>query len=391
MRLTGDFLDASGKVAQGDAGLSLLNAVPYVEHHFIAEHAPKPNDGSYWERFYSLEVSSNHIKDIDGLVVLRPKVKAHVFDQGADDLVVIGRSGAGYDKVDVSACTAHDVALFNAPHALNHPTASAALLLMLALAKRLPWQERVVREGRWDRQHEVIGSEIQGRTLGIIGLGNSGREHARIVAPFSLRLLAYSPHADPAQAQALGVTLTGLDDLLRASDFVSIHCRLVPETWRLIGPAQLSLMKPSAFLINVARGENVDQAALVEALRARRIAGAGLDVFEDEPLPANDPLLELDNVILTPHWLASTTDVWQATGRAMALGMLDAARGLPPRKHRQFGGPATTEASKPSLTASRKTEERINRQDAKNAKGRKERLHHRDHRAHRDRSGEWMR
>ncbi|MDR3634796.1 MAG: NAD(P)-dependent oxidoreductase [Isosphaeraceae bacterium] len=328
--LTGDFLDESGAVAQGDAGLPLLAGVAHVEHHFIREQAPTPGDPSYWDRYYSLEVTADQIAGVHGLVVLRPYVKARMFERGADDLVVIGRSGAGYDKVDVAACTAHDVALFNAPRALNHSTASAALLLMLALAKRLPWQERITRQGRWDRQHEVIGSEIQGRTLGIIGLGNSGRELARLVAPFAMTLLSHSPHADPAEALALGVTLTTLAEVMRQSDFVSIHCRLAPETRGLIGRPQLALMKPTACLINVARGENVDQPALVDALRSRAIAGAGLDVFDHEPLPIGDPLLELDNVIVTPHWLASTTDVWQATGRAMALGMLRAARGLVP-------------------------------------------------------------
>ena len=176
----------------------------------------------------------------------------------------------------------------------------------------------------------MLGGELQKKTLGIIGLGHSGRELARLVAPFEMRVLAYSPHADPLEADALGVVLTALDQLLAESDFVSLHCRLTPETRGLIGAAQLARMKPTAYLINIARGENVDQSALVEALRARRIAGAGLDVFEVEPLPADDPLLALDNVILTPHWLASTAEVWEATGRAMAEGMLRAARGHEP-------------------------------------------------------------
>jgi phosphoglycerate dehydrogenase-like enzyme len=328
--LTGDFLDETGEVAQGDAGLPLLGSVPYVEHWFITEQAPTSGDTTYWERFYSFEVTAEQVAGVNGLVVLRPWVKARTFERGADDLVVIGRSGAGYDKVDVDACTANDVALFNAPDALNHPTASAALLLMLALAKRLPWQERITRAGRWDRQNEVMGHEILGRTLGIVGLGHSGRELARIVAPFEMSVLSYSPHADPSQAEALGVRLVPLDALLRESDVVSLHCSLRPETRRLIGAEQLALMKPSALLVNVARGEVVDEPALVEALRSGRIAGAALDVFETEPLPADHPLLTLDNVIVTPHWLASTADVWEATGRAMAQGMLRAARGLAP-------------------------------------------------------------
>ena len=155
------------------------------------------------------------IDGIDGLVVLRPWVKRAAFSRGAKDLLVIGRSGTGYDKIDVAACTENDVALFNAPDALRHSTASSALLFMLALAKRLPEQERLIRAGRWDLQANVMGSELQGRTLGIIGLGHSGRELVRLVAPFSMRVLAYSPHADSMQAREIGVALQPLEAVLR--------------------------------------------------------------------------------------------------------------------------------------------------------------------------------
>jgi phosphoglycerate dehydrogenase-like enzyme len=324
---TGDFLDESGAVAYGDIGLDRLAKHPLLRWHFISDLGPKSSDPGYWARLYSLEVIPDSIKGVDGLVVLRPWVKRAAFAEGAPDLVVIGRSGAGYDKIDLDACTEHGVAVFNAPMALNHSTASSALLFMLALAKRLPDQERITRQCRWDRQAAVMGSEIQGRTLGIVGLGHSGRELARLIAPFCMRILAYSPHADPAAAQALGVHLTSLDQVLCESDFVSLHCRLTGETHGLIGEPQLALMKRTAYFINVGRGELVDQPALVAALRERKIAGAGLDVFEVEPLPTDDPLLGLDNVILTPHWSASTSDVWQATGEAMSEGMLQAARG----------------------------------------------------------------
>jgi phosphoglycerate dehydrogenase-like enzyme len=327
---TGDFLDETGAPAYGDLSLALLESRPYLEYHFLMDHAPPPGDPSYWRRFYALQIAAEQIADLDGLVVLRPWVRHATFARGAGDLVVIGRSGAGYDKIDLDACTDNDVAVFNVPLALNHSTASTALLFMLALAKRLPEQERVTRAGRWDRQAAVMGSEIEGRTLGIIGLGHSGRELVRLVVPFAMRVLAYSPHAEPGQAAALGVQLTSLETLLREADFVSLHCRLSEATHGLLGAGQLALMKRSAYFINVARGELVDQAALVDALRERRIAGAGLDVFAVEPLPAGDPLTRLDNVILTPHWSASTTDVWAATSRAMAEGMLRAAGGMVP-------------------------------------------------------------
>jgi phosphoglycerate dehydrogenase-like enzyme len=328
--LTGDFLDESGAVAYGDIGLDLLGARPDVRWHFVTDLAPRPGDRAYWDRLYSLVVEPEHIRGVDGLVVLRPWVKRSTFADGAENLVVIGRSGAGYDKIDLAACTEHGVAVFNAPMALNHPTASSALLFMLALAKRLPDHERVVRQGRWDLQPSVMGDEIRGRTLGIIGLGHTGRELVRLVAPFEMRVLAFSPHADLDVARGLGVELTSLEDVLRRSDFVSLHCRLTDATRRMIGAEQLALLKPSAYFLNVGRGELVDQAALAEALRERRIAGAGLDVFQVEPLPLDDPLLDRDNVILTPHWSASTSDVWRATGRAMAEGMLRTASGRLP-------------------------------------------------------------
>src|SRR5258708_6727160 len=145
-----------------------------------------------------------------------------------------------------------------------------------------------------------------------------------------MTILGYSPHADRAEAKQLGVELVGMEDLLRRSDFVSMHARPRPENVRLIGPAQFALMKSSAYFINIARGELVDEAALVDALKKGQIAGAALDVFETEPLPANHPLIGLDNVILTPHWSASTRDVWQATGQAMVEGMLRASRGEAP-------------------------------------------------------------
>jgi phosphoglycerate dehydrogenase-like enzyme len=327
---TGDFLDETGKPAYGDLRLLELSNQPHVRYRFLTDLAPSADDANYWSRLYSLEITTDHIRNVDGLIVLRPWVTRATFSRGASDLVIIGRSGAGYDKINIAACTEHGVAVFNAPQALNHSTASAALLFMLALAKRLPDQERIVRQGHWDQQAVVVGSEIYGRTLGIVGLGHSGRELARLIAPFAMKVLAYSPHAEPDTARSLGVELTSLERVLRESDFLSLHCRLTPDTQGMIGQAQLALMKTTAFLINVARGELVDQSALVSSLRAGRIAGAGLDVFEFEPLPWDDPLIALDNVILTPHWLASTRDVWQATAKAMSDGMLRAAKGERP-------------------------------------------------------------
>jgi phosphoglycerate dehydrogenase-like enzyme len=202
---------------------------------------------------------------------------------------------------------------------------------MLALVKRLPAQERLARSGCWDKQLEVSGDDLPGKTLGIVGLGNTGSELARLAAPFAMRVLAYSPRANPARAAELGVRLvSSLDDVMRESDFISLHCRLEQRTRGIVGERELRLMKPSAYFINVARGELVRQEALVRSLRERWIAGAGLDVFEKEPLPAGDPLLELDNVILTPHFLPATRQANRATIQSIWNGIREASFGRLP-------------------------------------------------------------
>jgi phosphoglycerate dehydrogenase-like enzyme len=175
-----------------------------------------------------------------------------------------------------------------------------------------------------------MGDDLIGKTLGIIGLGKTGGELARLAAPFHMKLLSYSPNADPLQAEALGVALVELDALLRASDFVSLHCRLEDRTREMLGSRELALLKPTAYLINVGRGELVQDAALVETLRAKRIAGAGLDVFETEPPPLIHPLLKLDNVILTPHWLPSTHRAARATRDVITRNVMRFAQGLVP-------------------------------------------------------------
>lgn len=328
---TGDYLNERGEVGVGDIALDRYRDHAAIATGFLRDQSPAPGETGYWDRLYSLRIEPHHVAASNGIVIFRPWVPASAFAAGADNLVVIGRAGAGIDKIDLAACTANDVAVFNAPDTLTHATASSAFLLLLALAKRLPGQERLVRTARWDLQPQTMGIDLPGKTLGIVGLGASGRELARLCAPWGMTLIAYSPRASAADAAALGVTLVPtLDELLQAADFVSLHNRLDARTRDTFGAREFGLMRPSAYFINVARGEIVRQAEMVEALRTRRIAGAGLDVFEHEPLPADDPLLGLDNVILTPHWLPSTRDAARLTMETMATGMIRAAQGLVP-------------------------------------------------------------
>jgi phosphoglycerate dehydrogenase-like enzyme len=306
-------LNETGELAYGDIGLGLLDQSPRVAYRFL--------DG------YTGVVTPAQLAEADAIVLIYPHVKRESLEGAAERLGFIGRCGVGYDRIDVDACTQADVALLNAPKAMRLPTASGALAMMLALSKRLLALDRIVREERWDMRANVQGIELPGRTLGIVGLGHSGSALAELVAPFQMRVLAYSPHADTDAAQRLGVQLVALDTLLRQADFVCLHCRLTAATRGLIGARELSLMKPTAYLINMARGPVVDHAALVAALAQRRIAGAGLDVFYAEPLPPGDPITRLDNVVLAPHWLAGTRDAFLYAGRTNCEGLLRAAQG----------------------------------------------------------------
>ncbi len=330
LQLTGDLCKADGTPV-ADLALDLLETSPFIRVGFIRDHMPRPDDPTYQENVYSMQLTAQHIAEADAVVVSRPWVKASVFANGADNLVAIARAGIGYDKIDLKACTANDVVVFNSPLGMKHATASAALLFILGLSKRYPLQDRIVRTKGWARQLEAVGDDLAGLTLGIVGFGHTGQELARLIAPFGMRIISYSPHADPAVARRFNVTLVDrLDRLLQEADYVSLHGRLNDTTRGMIGERELGLMKRTAFLVNVARGEMVDEHALVRFLRERRIAGAGLDVFEVEPLPQTSPLLELENVMLAPHFLTATTQASRATCEGFIRGILRVAHGMVP-------------------------------------------------------------
>ncbi len=331
LQFTGDFCKADGTPV-ADLAFDLLADAPYIRHGFFQDQVPRPGPAAGGGlNPYAMEMQPHHFAAANGIVLSRPWVKPAAFAQGAENLVVIARAGIGYDKIDLAACTAHDVVVFNTPLGMKHATASAALFFILGLSKRFPLQDRIVRSGRWDRHLEAVGDDLAGLTLGIVGLGNTGQELARLIAPFGMRLIAFSPHATPETARQFNVTLVDdLDTLLRESDYVSLHGRLTEKTRGMIGERELGLMKRTAFLVNVARGEMVDEPALIRFLRERRIAGAGLDVFEVEPLPASSPLIELENVMLSPHFLTATTQASRAGCEEFMRGILRVAQGRLP-------------------------------------------------------------
>jgi phosphoglycerate dehydrogenase-like enzyme len=213
--------------------------------------------------------------------------------------------GTGTDNVDLAAAARHGVAVTNTPGVSAFSIAEHALALLLAVARHIPRVDAEVRQGRWPRGQ---AAQMHGKTLGIVGLGAVGRQFAHLGAGIGMRVIAWTMHPDP----ALGFELVSFDDLFRLSDVVSLHLRLSAETRGLVGRGELEKMKPSAILINTARGPIVDQEALLEALTAGRIAGAGLDVFDLEPLPAGHSLTRLENVVLTPHSAGVTPEALEA-------------------------------------------------------------------------------
>jgi len=213
--------------------------------------------------------------------------------------------GTGTDNVDLAAAAHHGVTVTNTPGVSAFSIAEHALALMLAVARRIPRVDSEIRQGHWPRGQAV---QMHGKTLGIIGLGAVGRQFARIGAGIGMRVMAWTMHPNP----SLGFELVSLDDLLRSSDVISLHLRLSSETRSFIGTREIEKMKPSAILINTARGAIIDEQALLDALNSNRIAGAGLDVFEAEPLADGHPLSRLHNVVLTPHSAGVTPEALEA-------------------------------------------------------------------------------
>ncbi|MGH3145013.1 MAG: NAD(P)-dependent oxidoreductase [Rubrobacter sp.] len=246
-------------------------------------------------------------------------------------MALISRFGVGYDNVDVESCTRNGVILTITPDGVRRPVATSIMALLLALSHRLPIKDRIARSGRWRERLDHMGTGLTGRTLGSVGLGNIGSEMFVLAEPFGMRHLAYDPYASPESATEVGAELVDLETLLGASDFVAINCALTPETHHLFDAPRLDLMKETAYLINTARGRIVDQAALTEALREGRIAGAALDVFEEEPADPEDPIFDLPNVIATPHALAWTDELAAGNGRGACESVLDVAAGRVPR------------------------------------------------------------
>jgi phosphoglycerate dehydrogenase-like enzyme len=314
--ITRDALDAEGNFVFKDMGLDLLDAQPQIEYAFMPE--------------FEREATPEQLRDYDGALWLIPRVSRASL-QGVERLAGIARLGVGYDMVDLDACTEADVAVFITTGAVNRPVAESILAFMLMLAHKIPIKDRLVRAGRWGEKVHHNGSELRDRVVGSIGFGGIGGELKRLLEGFGIaRFLVFDPYLPRERAAAAGVELVDLATLLAAADFVTVNCPLTPETRGLIGAGELARMRPTAYLINTARGGIVDEGALYAALKAGQIAGAATDVFVEEPPPPDHLLLSLDNLIVTPHAVAWTDELFRDMGRMACGGLIRLSRGEVP-------------------------------------------------------------
>jgi D-3-phosphoglycerate dehydrogenase len=277
-------------------------------------------------------IRGDQLEDFDALILL-----AHRFDATSvpksGRLAVVARFGVGYDTVDVLACTANDIALAITPDGVRRPVAVSIITFILALTGKLMVKDRLARQGGpgFAARGAHMGVGLVGKTLGSLGVGNIGAEMFRLAKPFDMNFIAHDPFADRKIAAELGIELVTLEELFQRSDILCVNCPLTRETHHIVNAERLALMKPTAFFINTARGPIVDQKALTKVLQENKIAGAGLDVFEQEPTDPDDPLLKLDNIIAAPHALCWTDQCFAGNGAADIKAVLDMMKGQQPR------------------------------------------------------------
>jgi phosphoglycerate dehydrogenase-like enzyme len=317
LALTADFFDEGGQPKFADLGLSVFDSQSHVEISRFPNHQPV--------------IEPSQLTGVHGVIVLTPRVTRDSI-AGCRELLAVGRFGVGYDTVDVEACTESNIVVLIATGAVNYSVAEATVAWMLALTHHVVAKNRLVRADRWHDRTGFMGCELRDRTLGVIGLGGIGRSLISLLTGFRMRPpIVFDPFAAPGSITEFGASPVGLDELLSTADFVSIHCPLNQSTRGLIGRRELALMKRDAYLLNTARGGIVDEEALLEVLRARRIAGAALDCFATEPVTGPDRFADLENVLLAPHSISWTNEMFRDIGRVACQSMLDLSLGRQPK------------------------------------------------------------
>ena len=310
-----EVVTADGGTIFGENAMKILDD-PAVEWEFLADRVPA--------------LTQDHAATYDAFCLMTAKVTRDTLSGPNRRLKLIARFGVGYDSVDVAACDEAGVMLTITPDGVRRPVAASVMGYVLALAHRMILKDRLVREGRWAEKGNFLGMGLMGRTLGVIGVGNIGAEIFRLAQPFNLRLLGCDPNVPQSAVDSLGVNMTDMDTLLRESDFISVNTLLDDSTRGLIGAREFGLMKPTAYFINTSRGPVVQEAALIETMKNERIAGAAIDVFEEEPLAPDNPLLKMDNVILAPHAICHTDECMRILGERAFQAAVDLCHGRKP-------------------------------------------------------------
>jgi D-3-phosphoglycerate dehydrogenase len=314
--VTRDLRSADGEPCFGRRAFDVLKANADIAWEWLSED-PK-------------EVTPDIAARYDGLHLNLPRVTPASLARGDCRLKVVARHGVGFDTVDLHAATARGIVVTNTPIAVRRPVAVATLTLIFALAGRLFRKHELVQTGRWNDRMNSMGQGLTGRTLGLVGAGGIGQEILRLARPFFARMIVADPYADAAAIRALGAEIVPLDTVMREAGFVVVCCLLNDETRHLIDAGKLGLMQPSAYYINVGRGPIHHERALADALRAGRIAGAGLDVTEREPIEPESPLLGLENVIITPHALCWTDECFHDIAATALQSVVDVSLGKRP-------------------------------------------------------------
>jgi glyoxylate reductase len=304
-----------------DEAINIIEEVADVEI-FEGENDPIPRD-----------LLLEKVEKVDGLLsMLTDRIDSELLDK-AKNLKVVSNYAVGYNNIDVDAATERRVLVTNTPGVLTDSTADCAFMHLMSISRRLVEVDKFIRNGEWKKAwgpKMLLGSDITGKTLGIIGLGRIGSALIPRAKGFKMKIIYNDEGPVPDKEKELGIEFRELDDLLREADYISLHVPLTDDTKHLIDKRELEMMKKSAFLINTSRGPVVNEKALYEALKNRNIAGAGIDVFEEEPTPQDNPLLKLDNIIITPHIGSATQETRLAMAVKAATNITAALKGERP-------------------------------------------------------------
>ena len=301
--VSSDFIKPDGSPAFPMFDMSPLDAKANLEWNYL-----ESRDGP---------VSAEELAGNDVLILLGQRFDRESIPSDGR-LAHVARFGVGYDTVDVTACRENGVAVTITPDGVRRPVAVSIIALMLGVTGKMLIKDKLTRQGPEGFAQKInhMGVGLVGKVLGSVGIGNIGAEMFRLAMPFDMKFMAHDPYADKAVAKELGVELVDLETLARESDVLTVNCPYNDETYQIVSADCIAMMKPTAFLINTSRGPTVDQKALTKALQEDKIAGAGLDVFDPEPPEANDPILQLENVILSPHGLCWTAECFAGIGQA---------------------------------------------------------------------------